>query len=203
MDGRQPNNSMMPVVYGLMAIITAFIIVRAYLNVKSPEDFVITVTQEEVQEFARAKLSTLQEQSFAEDVELCGIIFEETGGTLGVTDPREGDEASCGISYFDEPGMRPIASFHTHAAYSDRYDSEVPSVLDLESDAAAGMDGYVATPGGRFWHIDASEPSANMVCGPACLTQDPDFKPCPVLDPQVRYSLPELRARQNGVLPEC
>lgn len=203
MNARPQPSSAMPIIYGLMAIIGAIIVVRAYLNVKGPEDFVVTVTQEEVQEFARVQLNDLQRQSFAQDIELCGIIFEETGGALGATPAREGDEASCGISYFDEPGMRPVASFHTHAAQNDDYDSEVPSVLDLESDAAAQMDGYVATPGGRFWHIDASEPSANLICGPGCLAQDPTYKPCPASDPQARYSLPELRARQSSFLPSC
>ncbi|MEL7189545.1 MAG: DUF4329 domain-containing protein [Pseudomonadota bacterium] len=192
-----------PFVYGLMAIITAIIVVRAYLNVKGPDDFVVTVTQGEVQEFARAKLNELQQQSFAQDVELCGIIFEETGGILGATKPRIGDEASCGIGYFDEPGMRPIASFHTHASYSEKYDSEVPSVLDLESDGASGMDGYVATPGGRFWHIDANEPSARLICGPGCLDQDPKFKPCPADEPNPSYSLEQLRKRQSGAKVAC
>lgn len=203
MNARPAPQSMMPFVYGLMAIIGAIIVVRAYVNVKSPDDFVITVTQGEVQEFARSQLNGLQQQSFDQNIELCGIIFEETGGVLGATSPRKGDEASCGIQYFDEPGMRPIASFHTHGSYSDRYDSEVPSVLDLESDAAARMDGYVATPGGRFWHIDARAPAANLVCGPACLTQDPNYRSCPALDPLPRYSLTELRTRQTGALPEC
>ncbi|MEL7196992.1 MAG: DUF4329 domain-containing protein [Pseudomonadota bacterium] len=197
------NERTAPFIYGVMAIIVAIIVVRAYLNVKGPEDFVITVTQAEVQEFARSELDALQEQSFAEDIELCGIIFEEEGGTLGATRPRIGDEASCGISYFDEPGMRPVASFHTHASQNDAYDSEVPSVLDLVNDAGSGMDGYVATPGGRFWHIDANGPVANMICGAGCLSQDPSYKPCPALEPTKRYTLEELRVRQSGVLPDC
>ena len=192
-----------PFVYGLMAIISAIIVVRAYLNVKGPEDFVITVTQSEVQQFARQQLEELQAQSFSDDVELCGVIFEETGGTLGSTPPRLGDEASCGISYFEEPGMRPVASFHTHGSFSDKYDSEVPSVLDLQSDAASGMDGYVATPGGRFWHVNAEQPSARLVCGARCLPQDRDYVPCPALEPRQLYTLHELTERQSGPLPDC
>lgn len=192
-----------PFIYGMMALIGAIIVVRAYLNVKRPEDFVVTVTQAEVQEFARVQLEDLQQQSFAQDVELCGIIFEETGGTLGATSPRLGDEASCGINFFDEPGMRPVASFHTHAAQNDSYDSEVPSVFDLVSDAAAGMDGYVATPGGRFWHVDAQAPVARLICDAGCLSQDQAYQPCPASEPNPTYSLDELRFRQSQALPDC
>ncbi|MEO0872315.1 MAG: DUF4329 domain-containing protein, partial [Pseudomonadota bacterium] len=107
------------ILFGLMALAWVVIIIRAYLNVKTADDFVITVSQPEVESFARQQLNALQEQSFAEDIELCGIIFERSDGSLGASPPRPGDEASCGIKYFDEPGMRPVASFHTHAAQND------------------------------------------------------------------------------------
>jgi len=187
------------IMFGLMALAWAVIIVRAYMNVKTADDFVITVSQSEVQDFARQQLNAVQEQSFAQNIELCGIIFERSDGTLGASEPRPGDEASCGIRYFDEPGMRPLASFHTHAGQSDKYDSEVPSILDLDSDHASGMDGYVATPGGRFWRIDATEPTAIMVCGAGCLKQDPTYKPNPGFEPQQTYSRADLLARQSGV----
>jgi hypothetical protein len=191
------------IVFALMAAAWVVIIVRAYLNVKTADDFVITVTQAEVQAFAREQLDAAQTRSFAEDIELCGIIFERTGGELGSTPLREGDESSCGIQYFDEPGMRPIASYHTHGSYNDAYDSEVPSILDLQSDFESGMDGYVATPGGRFWHVDHRAPSTSEVCGPGCLTQDPAFRPCPGYEPETRYSLAELTARQTGSRRPC
>ncbi len=189
--------------YAVFAIAWVVIIVRAYTSKKDADDFVITVTQSEVQAFAREQLAALQAQSFAEKIELCGIIFEREGGSLGASPPREGSEDSCGIAYYDEPGMRPVASFHTHAGYDPAYDSEVPSILDLQSDAASGMDGYVATPGGRFWHVDAGGPIANRVCGPGCLPQDPAYRPCPGSEPEARYSFEELSARQLGPQPRC
>ena len=191
------------IVFVLIALAWLVIIARAYLNVKGPEDFIITVTQAEVQDFAQAQLNALQPQSFARNIELCGIIFERSDGSLGASRPREGDEASCGIAYFDEPGMRPVASFHTHAADSALYDSEVPSLLDLESDAGSGMDGYVATPGGRFWRVDARVPEAILICGPGCLAQDPNYTPCPALDPQPSYTRAELAARQLRGFTRC
>lgn len=186
------------ILYVLFALAWVAIIARAYVTKKGPEDFVVTVTQEEVQAFARARLAEIQERSFAEGIELCGIIFERQGGTLGASPVREGNEDSCGIAYFDEPGMRPVASFHTHAGYDPAYDSEVPSILDLQSDAATGMDGYVATPGGRFWRVDARGPSAIRVCDAGCLPQDPAYLPCPGPTPAPRYSLAQLTARQIG-----
>jgi len=186
-----------------IGIVWLVIIVRALVNVKGPEDFVITVTQAEVQDFARVQLGALQLRSFAENIELCGIIFERSDGSLGASRPREGDEASCGIAYFDEPGMRPVASFHTHGGASPRYDSEVPSLLDLRSDLASGMDGYVATPGGLFWRVDARVPEAILICGQGCLAQDPAYRPCPALDPRSRYTLAQLAARQQRGFGGC
>ena len=184
------------ILYILFALAWVVIIARAYTTRKEPEDFIITVTQSEVQAFARAQLTDLQSRSVAEGIELCGIIFERSDGSLGASSPREGNEESCGIAYFDEPGMRPVASFHTHASYNPAYDSEVPSILDLENDALTGMDGYVATPGGRFWHIDADGPSTTRVCGPGCLPQDPAYRPCPGSEPEPQYSFKQLANRQ-------
>ena len=191
------------ILFGLMALAWVVIIIRAYMNVKTADDFVITVSQSEVQDFARIQLDALQEQSFAQDIELCGIIFERSDGTLGASDPRPGDEASCGIRYFDEPGMRPVASFHTHAGQNDKYDSEVPSILDLDSDYASGMDGYVATPGGRFWRVDSTSPAAIQICGAGCLAQDSRYKPCPASEPETYYSRADLMARQTGSISGC
>ncbi len=191
------------IIFGLCAIAWAVIVAQAWFGQKDADDFVITVTQDEIQSFARTQLDALQQQSFANDIELCGVIFEDSNGDLGASPPRPGDEASCGISYFDEPGMRPVASFHTHAAHNDKYDSEVPSLLDLESDAASGMDGYVATPGGRFWRIDADAVRAIQVCGIGCLAQDPAYKPCPAIDPGPQYSRADLMGRMKDVYPGC
>ncbi|MEM1195302.1 MAG: DUF4329 domain-containing protein [Pseudomonadota bacterium] len=191
------------ILFALMAIAWLVIIARAYMNAKDAEDFVITASQAHVQSFAREQLNALQEQSFAQDIELCGIIFERSDGSLGASPPRPGDEASCGIRYFDEPGMRPVASFHTHAGYNDQYDSEVPSLLDMQSDAASGMDGYVATPGGRFWRVDAAGPTAIQICGPGCLAQDPRYTPCAAAQPKARYSYADMAARQTAGRPTC
>lgn len=189
------NVSTIRIMYGVCAIAFVVIIARAYMNVKGTDALVPTVPQSEVQAFAREQLDALQNQSFEGDLELCGIIFETSEGELGVSRPRSGDQASCDLAYFDEPGMVPVASFHTHGKHSRRYDGEVPSTIDIQSDIASGFDGYISTPGGRFWHVDHAAEVANLVCGAGCLTQDPSYRPCPSDTIQSQYTIRDLESR--------
>ncbi|MEP3421140.1 MAG: DUF4329 domain-containing protein [Erythrobacter sp.] len=166
------------IIFVVIAFAWVVIVARAYLNVKGTDGLIAVVPQSEVQSFARQELDALQARSFVEDIELCGIIFETDNGELGVSRPNAGSISSCDIAYFDEPGMVPIASFHTHGKHSPRFDGEVPSLVDIESDMATGMDGYIATPGGRLWHIDHETAIARQVCGEGCVTQDPNYRTC-------------------------
>ncbi len=191
------------IIFAIIAIAWMVIVARAYMNVKGTDALVAVVPQSEVQAFARSELDGLQNPSFSGDKELCGIIFETSEGELGVSRPTSGDEASCDISFFDEPGMVPVASFHTHGKHSVQYDGEVPSLVDIQSDIATGMDGYVATPGGRFWHIDHENASARLVCGPGCITQDPNYKPCNDETIAQSYTIAELRQRFAGDAAFC
>ncbi|MHA7818207.1 MAG: DUF4329 domain-containing protein [Erythrobacter sp.] len=197
------NASTLRILYAICAIAFVVIIARAWLNVKGTDALVASLPQPQVQAFARQQLDALQMPSFEGDLELCGIIYETRDGELGVSRPRSGDEASCDLQYFDEPGMVPVASFHTHGSHSDQYDGEVPSTVDIESDIASGLDGYIATPGGRLWHIDHREGIAVLACGPACLTQDPDYTPCSGDPVANRYTLEELRRRFSTQRPVC
>lgn len=197
-DGRSTR-----ILYAICAVAFVVIIARAYMNVKGTDALQPVLPQSQVEAFARQQLDALQAESFASDRELCGIIFETSDGKLGVSRPTDGDEASCDISYFDEPGMVPVASFHTHGRHSPQYDGEVPSLIDIESDIASGMDGYVSTPGGRLWHIDHEAAAARMVCGPGCLTQDPNYVPCPSDRIEPSYSVTTLKQRFNDLRIGC
>ncbi len=190
-------------VYTALAIVWVVIVVRAASNVKQPEDFVVTVSQSEVQAFAREQLNTMQARSFAEKVELCTIIFEDSDGKLGTTKVRSGDESACDLRYFDEPGMAPLASIHTHGAFDARYDSEVPSLLDMEGDIESRLDGYVATPGGRLWRVDWQQQRAVLVCREGCLRQDTAYRPCPGDPVATTYSLSQLTARDRQRVASC
>lgn len=180
------------IVMAVLFALWAGIVLRTVMNTKGPDDFEITVTQQEVDAFAREQLAGLQARSFAQRTELCGVIFEDSEGRLDTTPLLEGEVASCDIAYFDEPGMAPVASYHTHGAYDRDYDSEVPSIQDFESDLESGMDGYVSTPGGRFWRVDADEEVAIQLCGPGCLQQDPGYQRCDGAQPARRFTLAEL-----------
>lgn len=192
-----------PFDYILIAIVWVVIVARAYLNVKGTDGLVAVIPQSEVQSFARQELDALQSRSFAEDLELCGIIFETSDRELGVSRPNAGDEGSCDIAYFDEPGMVPIASFHTHGKHSRRYDGEVPSIVDIESDVSTGMDGYIATPGGRLWYVDHETATARMVCGEGCVTQDPNYRTCARDVIAQTYTIGELAERFSDVDRGC
>lgn len=48
-------------------------------------------------------------------------------------------------------------------------------MLDVEGDMSFGVNGWVATPGGRLWFIDGETGSTRQVCGRDCLPSDPNF----------------------------
>lgn len=193
----------MKLVYAAIAILWVAIVVYSASNRKGPEDFVVTVSQGEVQAFARTRLGAMQARSFAEKVELCAIVFEDSEGALQTSEVRAGDEATCDLRYFDEPGMAPLASIHTHGPFDADYDSEVPSMIDLESDIESQMDGYVATPGGRLWRVDWERERAVLVCGAACLAQDPAYRACPDETVAASYTGSELAARSRQPVADC
>ena len=103
----------------------------------------------------------------------------------------------------DVSSLLPRATFHTHGAHDPDYDSEVPSVIDLEGDIADELDGYVSTPGGRFWHNDWRTKQARLVCGKKCLPADPAYRDCDTLEPEAVYSLQALKQREDRILPSC
>lgn len=162
-----------------------------------------TVPQDRVQEFARARLAEMQRPSFADDIELCGLVAENSDGELVARTVRVGDEASCSAAYFDVHSLLPRATMHTHAAYNPGYDSEVPSTIDLQGDMASGLHGYVSTPGGRFWHNDATAGVARQVCGEGCLPADLAYRPCNAAAPEGEYTLAELQVREGSPMETC
>lgn len=144
---------------------------------------------------ARAVLLELQPRSFTENREYCGYIGRMPDGTYMATEVTRGRSYSC-LSRGDESRFVEVtASFHTHAAFEWDADSEVPSVDDVLGDMEEGVDGYVATPGGRFWYINGERGVAYQICGLGCLGQDPDFVEGAAGPIATEYTLDELRAR--------
>lgn len=197
----QPRSTTL--IFAICLALWGVIVVHTAMNTKGPEDFVVTVPQGKVQSFAREQLNRLQEQSFKDNRELCAVIFEDSEGELGTTPLVGGARAGCDINFFDEPGMAPVASIHTHGAFDRDYDDEVPSLLDMRSDIDGGMDGYISTPGGRFWRIDARARIARQICGEGCLAQDPEYDPCKAWPPADSYTLVEMQLRRNNDTGDC
>ena len=145
--------------------------------------------------YARSTLEGLQQRSLANNQEYCGVIFEDESGNLQTSKIFEGGRAECALDWGVPLGNHVVASFHTHGGFDSDYDSERPSLDDLATDIDARIDGFIATPGGRIWHVDWQEESATQICGAGCLQQDPDYASAPQGNLPDRYSFEDLQAR--------
>lgn len=149
-------------------------------------------------DFAKSVLNALQEKSFAQDLEYCGFIGLDEDGNFAATKAVRGEDDGCQPEepekYFDI-----LASYHTHAAFSEGFDSERPSTIDLEADVEEGIDGYIATPGGRLWFNDAAAQESRMLCDRSCLISDALYEPFDEVPLRSVYNLDQLRERDADV----
>lgn len=146
--------------------------------------------------FVTSFLNALQPRSFAESREYCGYIGLNSAGAYVATPAVRGDEASCTLPDAS-PKIRLLASYHTHGAYSPKFDNEVPSYEDLEGDILDQLDGYVSTPGGRIWYNVAATGRATLLCGLNCVARDSNFTPDPDFPVGKHYTVAQLHARQK------
>ena len=123
---------------------------------------------------AREVLTTLQPLSFRKMREYCGYLALDRTGRLVATDPVPGDMASCAAAFPQDLAV--VASYHTHGTFNEGYFNEMPSTIDIESDSAFYLNGFVVTPGGRFWYIDGRDRTARQICGVGCLPAAPLFR---------------------------
>ena len=123
----------------------------------------------------KAHLRAAQAASFQRSREYCGYLVRLRNGGLQVTRLRRGNRNGC-TPLAPPPGSQALASIHTHGAYHPSVPAEFPTTLDMESDAREGVNGYVATPGGRLWYIDSARQETVQLCGLGCLPQDPSFR---------------------------
>lgn len=126
--------------------------------------------------FVLALMEAMNQLSVRFDREVCGFILRDTEGKYRSTKVSWGTPASC-ASLPLRPGEEAVSSWHTHAAWALGYDGEVPSTTDVERDMSLGVNGWVATPGGRLWFIDGTTGHMHQVCGRGCLPVDPGFVP--------------------------
>ena len=141
--------------------------------------------------FVKALFARVQPLSIASDREYCGYIGLDDDGNLAASAPRKGRQDTCRPNDPDELSVV-LASYHTHGAYSEEFYNEVPSGDDMEGDEAEGIDGWVATPGGRLWYIDSEDMVTSQICGLGCLPADPDFVAGDMGDIAPSYSYDDL-----------
>jgi len=145
--------------------------------------------------FVKTALTPVQEKSIAQNREYCGFVGLNIRGDYIVSEPNKGRAGHCDIK---EPplGLRVLASYHTHGAYSKKFDSEIPSSDDLLGDIESGIDGYILTPGGRLWYNDHEREQAVLLCGQGCISADPDFIADQEFPVAESYTPNELEARE-------
>ena len=130
--------------------------------------------KETLRAVAKQALSALQGPSFAENHEYCGFIGITATGQIQAASPSRGQRDRCAAVYLPYTWWR-IAHYHSHGGYDPQSQSEIPSALDIQSLQGAGIPGYLATPGGRFWEIDPERAQVRQLCTSACLPQDPAY----------------------------
>ena len=100
---------------------------------------------------AKDVLNKVNPSSVAQNLEYGGWVYQNADATFSATEPVKGTVDSVNIgSPNDVPNGYATASYHTHAAYDPRYDSENFSQVDIAVDNAWRVDGYLATPMGYF-----------------------------------------------------
>jgi len=129
---------------------------------------------EDVVKLAGRTLNALQKNSIKGRREYCGFIGRVAGKGLVATRARPGTQASCTMPRMPA-SFKPIASYHTHGAFDLGYDNEMPSYQDLRGDIDVGIDGFISTPGGRFWFSDKQGKEVRLICGARCLITDPSY----------------------------
>ncbi|WP_299772299.1 DUF4329 domain-containing protein [uncultured Tateyamaria sp.] len=142
--------------------------------------------------FAADLFNGLQAQSIDEGREYCGLIGVDASGSYVATTARRGGTSTCLPPLSAGSNITVLASYHTHGAYDPEYLTEIPSYDDIRTDIEDGTDGYVATPGGRLWYVDARAQEARLVCGARCLVSDAEFEEDPAFPVRPRYSLQDL-----------
>ncbi len=160
------------------------------------------VYADEIDRFAIKQLNEAQPLSIKQNREYCGLIGYDASDQLAATKPRKGRRHSCNPGR-DPRGWDVIATYHTHGGYDVDSDSEVPSMSDMREDFRDGIDGYIATPGGRVWLNSVERRKALMLCGRNCVLSDANFKPCNGFLPKKQYTMQSLQQRIDNDTGTC
>lgn len=143
--------------------------------------------------FMSRLFNEIQPASIAEGREYCGLVGVDDNGDMVATTPKRGRTSSCLPPAPSAVAFTVLASYHTHGAWSIDFLTEIPSFDDMRTDIEDGTDGYISTPGGRMWYVDARNRIARQICGLNCLIPDPGFQIDPDYRVQATYTLDQLR----------
>ncbi len=179
----------------LLAVLTALTLVLGLAVRAEPVSYAPPASAEVAAVMAR--LAPIQLLSFATEREYCGYLGDLADGRLAFTEMVRGGHDGC-TPRLPRKSLRIRASLHTHGAYDPAVPAEFPTVLDMDSDAREGVNGYVATPGGRLWYIDSRAMVTVQLCGEGCLPQDENFRSGDDGPIRNRYTRAELQRLESS-----
>lgn len=185
----------MPVLTRLSVIVT--LLALAFTMPANADPVAYTLPDKGEIEVVKARLAPIQLLSFATQREYCGYLGELADGRLIFTEMVRGGHDGC-TPRLPGRSVRLRASLHTHGAYDPSVPAEFPTVLDMDSDAREGVNGYVATPGGRLWYIDSRALVTIQLCGEGCLPQDDNFRTGDDGPIRTRYTRDELQRLETA-----
>lgn len=151
---------------------------------------------------AAAVLAGLQARSFRYNREYCGLLGYDRDGRLFATRASRGHRDVCQPREGSDM-VTIIASYHTHGAAAGDTDTEAPSLEDLFADVSEGIDGYVATPGGRLWKIEHRKNAAFLICDTGCMPTDARHRECARFAPPTYLTEDLLAERQFNDFSDC
>lgn len=144
---------------------------------------------------AIAFLDDLQPTSFEINRELCGYFGLDEFGRFVATEPETGALDYCDLPWQPDD-FTVVATYHTHGAFTEDHDTEVPSPDDVRSDRRAKTYGYISTPGGRVWLVDWTTSVSTLLCT-RCVARDPGYLVQPDDPTRRQYTLDDLIARDG------
>lgn len=134
-----------------------------------PRDY----SDSQVTQVVRSQLASLQRQSLSNGLEMCGFAIIGSSCQIRVTETTRGTSHSCNPSV--PSNVVRLAIYHTHGISHGSNAGEIPSDIDFRTTIAGQIDGYVATPAGRLWRIDAFSQKAELLCR-RCMPVDPNSR---------------------------
>lgn len=142
--------------------------------------------------FVKTVLNEAQVLSLKTGREYCGYIGLDADGEYVATPPKRGWKRHCKAKDVSRSLIK-IASYRTHGTFAEDYEAERPHFKEIEADIYEGIDGYVATPGGRVWFLDGFHMTAKVICGEGCVKSDKNYKPQTELGEGLVYSVRDMQ----------